>query len=70
MSPAVDKDAVIVDDEEGEAVDLPSKEPASIPTIISVSTNVEATHPKPTEEKQGADDCDDNDDDVDFWRLK
>ena len=51
VSPAVDKDAIIVDDEEGEAVDLPSKELASIPTFICVLINVEATHLKPVEEK-------------------
>ena len=71
VSPTVDKDLVIVDDEEREAIDHPSKETIAIPTIIIFgSTNVVTAHPKPTDEKlKGTNDGDDNDDNIDFGDL-
>ena len=71
VSPILNKDVVIIDDEEKEAVDQPSKEPALISTIIIYgSANVGITLPKVAQETlQRADDDDDDDDDVDFSDL-
>ena len=70
VSLVVDKD-VIVNDEEKEAVDQPSKEIVEIPTIIiSGSTNMATTHLKPADKKLvKTNDGDDDDDHVDFGDL-
>lgn len=64
----MDKDAIIVNDGEKEAVDQPERGLAHIPTtFISRLTNVRTFLPKPADEKfEGANDGDNDDDDVDF----
>ena len=65
VSPAVDKDAVLVDDEEREVIDQPSKGLPSIPIIISGSTHTETFDPHPTEGTLLQTNVDDDDDDAD-----
>ena len=66
VSPAMDKDAVLVDDEEREVVDQPSKGLPSIPTIIiSGSTYAETFDPHPTEGTLLRTEVNDDDDDAD-----
>ena len=52
VSPALDKDAIIVHDEGKKAVDQPAREPAHIPTIIILgSTQVNVLPLVPVQEK-------------------
>ena len=71
VSSSVDKDVVLVNDEEREVVDQPSKGLPSIPTIIiSGLTHAETFDPKPAEGTLlQADDDNDDDVDVDFGDL-
>ena len=72
VSPALEKDAIIVDDEEKKDVNQPKKELAHIPPIILLgSTQVNVLSFEPIQEKvqKAQNNDDDNDDDVDFGYL-